>query len=395
MSRWATHFQRVSRRAQSADFGAADFGASTVTVGDVQVALNAQGASPQLATDGVAGPATAAAVRAFQTAKSLQVDGRVGPQTLAALGFNGATAMVTGKPTGAAPSSGGSIASAVNSLVDQAVDILVPGLRDAVAKAWIRFNTPNEGYEDYMYTDALGLVTTGMGNLIEVQGQNAPDPIVYQLPWKHRGSQSPASRAEIDAAWHTVKSAFPGVKSTGCKGLTDLYLEPAAIDQLVQQRLAANQNTLLQMFPQMPTWPADGQMATHSMSWAMGTGDPATGTGGVASFKTLRSALTQSPPDFTTAANQSHMKGVGIDARNAANKQMFLNAAAVQAKGANPNNLYFPGAVVETAIVAGLGLAGVLGMLAAAVLAFVGYQNYQATGNVLGTGDGHHHRRGT
>lgn len=45
----------------------------------IQYLLNARGAG--LATDGKFGPATAAAVRSFQSRSRLQVDGRVGPQT--------------------------------------------------------------------------------------------------------------------------------------------------------------------------------------------------------------------------------------------------------------------------------------------------------------------------
>ena len=50
----------------------------------IQRRLNALGFGP-LVTDGIFGPATDAAVRAFQQAKGLAADGVVGPQTQAAL----------------------------------------------------------------------------------------------------------------------------------------------------------------------------------------------------------------------------------------------------------------------------------------------------------------------
>lgn len=52
----------------------------------VQKRLNQLGANPQLAEDGVSGPMTLAAIKAFQAQHGLTVDGVVGPQTLAAMG---------------------------------------------------------------------------------------------------------------------------------------------------------------------------------------------------------------------------------------------------------------------------------------------------------------------
>lgn len=59
-------------------------GATGAPVGELQQRLNAHGA--HLAVDGIFGPATAAAVRSFQTSQRLAVDGIVGPQTWAKLG---------------------------------------------------------------------------------------------------------------------------------------------------------------------------------------------------------------------------------------------------------------------------------------------------------------------
>jgi lysozyme len=52
----------------------------------IQMKLNMAGASPELDVDGDLGPATLAAIKAFQTNRGLVPDGIVGPQTLAALG---------------------------------------------------------------------------------------------------------------------------------------------------------------------------------------------------------------------------------------------------------------------------------------------------------------------
>lgn len=54
-------------------------------VSDLQARLNAEGFKPPLKVDGVFGPKTLAAVKAFQRSHGLKVDGLVGPLTTAAL----------------------------------------------------------------------------------------------------------------------------------------------------------------------------------------------------------------------------------------------------------------------------------------------------------------------
>lgn len=61
-------------------------GSSTAAI---QARLNALGASPQLVVDGIPGPKTTAAIKAFQSSRGITPDGIVGPITLAALGMGG------------------------------------------------------------------------------------------------------------------------------------------------------------------------------------------------------------------------------------------------------------------------------------------------------------------
>ena len=56
------------------------------SIASIRTQLNANGANPPLSVDGDLGPATIAAIRAFQASHGLTVDGVVGPLTAAALG---------------------------------------------------------------------------------------------------------------------------------------------------------------------------------------------------------------------------------------------------------------------------------------------------------------------
>lgn len=64
---------------------------------DVQRALNELGTDPPLAEDGIIGPKSIAAIRAFQESAAIHVDGIAGPETRAALSKALTTAAATSK----------------------------------------------------------------------------------------------------------------------------------------------------------------------------------------------------------------------------------------------------------------------------------------------------------
>jgi peptidoglycan hydrolase-like protein with peptidoglycan-binding domain len=58
---------------------------ATMSLRDIQRALNLLGTTPKLAEDGKSGPSTVAAIKSFQMAHGLAADGIAGPKTKAAL----------------------------------------------------------------------------------------------------------------------------------------------------------------------------------------------------------------------------------------------------------------------------------------------------------------------
>jgi GH24 family phage-related lysozyme (muramidase) len=206
-------------------------------------------------------------------------------------------------------------------------------MRASVMAAFPGFTTGFEGRLAYMYTDALGLVTTATGNLID------PVPAAMVLPWKHVDG-SAASTDEIQAEWQAVKAAWPGIQSAACRSITTLHLEQAAIDNLLVEKAHANEDTLRGAHPDFDNLPADAQLGLHSMAWAMG-----------AAFHFPQFTAGINNKDFATAAAQCHMQGTGIDARNAADVVLFNNAAAVQAAGGDPDVLYYPAKIAIADVV--------------------------------------------
>ena len=198
-------------------------------------------------------------------------------------------------------------------------------MRSAVRANFVSFTAPLEGVVYWMYADVKNLITTGIGNLID------PVAAALDLPWK-RPDGSRATRDEIALAWHTVKDD-PRAAPLGhlyAARLTTLRLTPEDVSALVLGKLDANDTALRKRFPEWEQFPADAQLATHSMAWACG---PAF------RFSKLEAALRAR--DFLLAAEECHMRtdgNPGIVPRNTANRILYRNAALVR----DPEVLYWP-----------------------------------------------------
>lgn len=142
----------------------------------------------------------------------------------------------------------------------------------SVRAAWHQFSEPFEGRVPHMYCDVLGLVTCGVGNLID------PIEAALVLPWR-RADGTLASAAEVRMEWNNVKSQKEYLRKRHYKfagQLTGLRLSDEDIDALVQRKLQSNDLVLARAFPGWDGWPADAQLGASSMAWAMGPGFPST-----------------------------------------------------------------------------------------------------------------------
>lgn len=211
----------------------------------------------------------------------------------------------------------------------------------------LRFSAPLEGYTHNAYLDVKGLLTVGIGCLI--------DPIVtaLPLPWvMPDGSVAPAS--VIEDQLHSLKNQ-QGLKNyaAGSKPVLDattIRLTDDGVAKLALSRLLAGEPLMRKVFPAWDTWPADAQLFACSMGWAVGFGWPHI-------FGNCTRLLQQATPSFLMAAVGSpsaHANEAsapcdirtegnpGIVPRNTQNRLLLSNAQVVRDQGFPIENLYWP-----------------------------------------------------
>lgn len=208
-------------------------------------------------------------------------------------------------------------------------------MKPSVRAAFYAFNAPLEGVVSWFYADVKGLITIGVGNLVD------PIETALALPM-YRLDKVRATPDEIRADWNAVKSN-PHAAKLGHKyaeRLTRLRMRDEDIETLVLRKLDSNVAVLRQGFPEWDSYPADAQMAMCSLAWACG---PAWWQPGPRRFPRLAAACRAR--DWLTAEKECHMNEAGnpgLIPRNVRNKALFRNAAKVDAEGLDPARLYWP-----------------------------------------------------
>lgn len=191
-------------------------------------------------------------------------------------------------------------------------------LKQEMVDAWIDFNAPLEGRVRHAYRDVRGLVTTGLGNLID------PIGLALALPWQHPDG-TPATPDEIAAEWHRVKALPAALPAWKYAGSSPLVLSDEVIDELVLRQLHANAATLAVFFPELASYPAPVQMAISSIAWACGAGFPPRWPRFSAAVR-LRA--------WASAAEECAINAdgnPGVIPRNLRNRELLLQAAAQEA----------------------------------------------------------------
>lgn len=182
---------------------------------------------------------------------------------------------------------------------------------------FIKVNEPFEGRVRTLYADVKGLITVGVGNLVD------PIDAALCLPFVDAAG-TPLTRAEITTWWHHVKNdpmcAVQGYRYAERYAVNGAHLPDEAIDALIATRIQQMWDVLDKYIPKLDTYPSRVHMVLMSMAWAMGPHF-------LRAFPTFKKRLLAR--DWLSAADQckiSEAGNPGVKPRNAYNKTMLLAA---------------------------------------------------------------------
>lgn len=219
-------------------------------------------------------------------------------------------------------------------------------MRDAVRSKAYDFNTEFESDIPFFYQDVKGLVSIGVGLLCDpMHGTGALNLPLVKL------DGTPAGRDEIAAEWLKIKSLPPDSRGrtaaqlgwTYAKPHTTLHLTDEGLRFTFDRKLAQNLATLKRGFPEFDEWNADAQLGAISLAWAVGPGywSP---DAGARYFPKCTAAMRAR--DWFTASTECFLPEEsrigGLRPRNKANRILFMNAAAVDQQGLDPDVLHYP-----------------------------------------------------
>lgn len=180
-----------------------------------------------------------------------------------------------------------------------------------------------EGRIPHMYLDKFGLVTCGVGNLIDDRTGHPPSR-VFDLPWRFIAGGQLAGHDAVNAEWRKIKAATDLARlGAGAAGrMASLRLTNADINALVARQIEDNHVALAYRWPGIDAMPLKVQLVLHSMAWACGAGFHR-------EFVQFAAAIDRR--DWPTALAHCHMRDTdnpGLRPRNAENKQLLREVIA-------------------------------------------------------------------
>jgi hypothetical protein len=119
-----------------------------------------------------------------------------------------------------------------------------------------------------MYLDTRGLVTTGIGNLID------PQRLARVYQWRRNSDDQPATPAQVGAEWDQIKGRQQHRSRGGFyfRQFTTLHLPETELERVFRDKAQQFDKQLLRIFPDWDSYPADAQLAMLCHAWALGTG---------------------------------------------------------------------------------------------------------------------------
>jgi hypothetical protein len=218
-------------------------------------------------------------------------------------------------------------------------------------QAWQGFITKHEGNIGHMYLDTKGLVTIGIGNLIDPLSLATPLPFQFKIG-NRAGAVAGriATTQEIEAEWrslknHPLKIALARRGARSCDPLTNLELTMLERQFLFDRVTNKQEMQLTAYFPDFGKWPGDAQLGVMAMAWGLGMYFPPR-------FPRFTAACRKQ--DFDAAAKECTISNWRPE-RNAASVRFFTNAARVVAnpKAYRVEETYYPQVLLDTINVEG------------------------------------------
>jgi GH24 family phage-related lysozyme (muramidase) len=190
-------------------------------------------------------------------------------------------------------------------------------MRPSVSAAFFDWSSRWEGATDFLYLDVLGLVTVGIGQLVD------PYPLMGGLRFT-RADGSQATPSEVSQAWLATKGR-QDLKMQGggaFRYVTKIRATHNSLAAHANAKLARFETDLRATFPDWDTWPANAQLPTLGLCWAAGSHM-------FAKFPRLTAALRAQ--DWVTASRECHLNEAGnpgLAPRNKAQAALYLAAAS-------------------------------------------------------------------